>query len=279
MNSLKIESADGRRIRLDDVAALTAQVGAEIIRPKFGRLEDGEVRRKSSPSDLVTAVDEAAERALRDGLAAIAPEAGFIGEEAAAGDPSIVARMEGPGLWWVVDPLDGTGNFVRGKPEFGTIVALVEDGRALAGWINAIPDDAMMCGAQGVGVYLNGADITPTEQAAARPRGLRTIGWLTEEWRARLAPGLKANVETTPGMCSAYGYVKLARGETDFKLSSRIHPWDHVAGVLMLEELGGATRYLDDGAPFTPADSADRPMLAAAPGRDIDLIGAALLPA
>ena len=66
-------------------------------------------------------------------------------------------------------------------------------------------------------------------------------------------------------------------GEVDFKLSSRIHPWDHAAGALILDELGGRAAFLGTGAPYTPQDSIDAPLLATAPGRDWDEIAGRLL--
>lgn len=250
------------------VAAVIAEVSATEIAPHFGRLEKEAVRQKSSPTDLVTRVDEAAEAALRKALGALAPRAGFIGEEAAAADPSIVAALSGEGAFWVVDPLDGTRNFVNGTPEFGTIVAYVENGAALMGWIYAAPERRCAIAVAGEGVEWDGAAPVTAPLSNDPPLGLRSTGWLTPEWRDRLTPSLRRNLASQPGHCSAYAYLRLMRGEVDFKLSSRIHPWDHVAGALILTELGGRAAFLESGEPYSPRDTVDAPLLAAAPGRD-----------
>lgn len=261
----------------DRVAAVIAEVAAQEIAPYFGKLEKDAVRQKSSPTDLVTRVDDAAETALRKALGALAPGAGFIGEEAAAADPSIVAALSGPGRFWIVDPLDGTRNFVNGTPEFGTIVAFAENGRTLMGFIHAVPDAATAVAVAGEGVRWKGAAPRVAPPSSDPPQGLRSTGWLGPDWRYRINQSLRRNFVSRSGHCSAYAYLKLMTGDIDFKLSSRVHPWDHAAGALILEELGGRAAFLANGEPYTPCDTVDAPLLATAPGRDWGTIAQRLL--
>ncbi|MCA8889290.1 MAG: hypothetical protein KDA46_10700, partial [Parvularculaceae bacterium] len=107
------------------VRAVLETVAEEEIAPYFGRLQGEAVRTKSSPNDLVTIVDEKVEATLRSALVDLAPGSAFIGEEAATANPEIVKGLGGAGRYWVVDPLDGTRNFVRGVEEYGLIVAYV----------------------------------------------------------------------------------------------------------------------------------------------------------
>ncbi len=250
------------------VAAIISDIANSEIVPHYRKLAAGAVRAKTDPGDLVTIVDEAAEQALRRALLELTPGAAFIGEEAASADPAIMAKLGDTARCWIVDPLDGTRNFVNGVDEFGTIVAYVEDGRTLMGWIHAIPDRSIAIGSRGEGVTWRGSAIKTRRQREEKPSGLRSTGWLTPEWRDRLTFNLKRNVVSRPGHCSVYAYLKLLAGDVDFKLSSRIHPWDHAAGAMMLEELGGAARWLDTGEDYAPQTSRDRPLLATAPGRD-----------
>jgi fructose-1,6-bisphosphatase/inositol monophosphatase family enzyme len=257
-----------------NVAALIAEIAQDEIAPYFGKLTADAVREKSAPGDLVTIVDEAAERALRLALKGLVPSASFIGEEAAAADPSIVDALRGEGAFWIVDPLDGTRNFVRGEPEFGTIVAYAENGRTLMGWIHAIPDAATAIGVSGAGVEWRGERLSPERRVADPPEGYRSTGWLSPAWKDRLVEALRSKVRSRPGNCAAYAYLALLRGETDFNLSSRVHPWDHAAGALMLAEASGAVRWLERGDDYAPAPSRDAPLLATAPGRSwIDIAG------
>jgi fructose-1,6-bisphosphatase/inositol monophosphatase family enzyme len=205
---------------------------------------------------------------LKKALSALAPGAGFVGEESAAADPSIVAALSGEGAFWIVDPLDGTRNFVNGTPEFGTIVAYVENGATLMGWIYAAPEHRCAVAVKGEGVMWDGVPPVIASPSNNPPLGLRSMGWLTPEWRDRLTVSLRRNTQSRPGHCSAYAYLKLMTGEVDFKLSSRIHPWDHAAGALILSELGGRAAFLESAQTYTPRDTIDAPLLATAPGRN-----------
>lgn len=261
----------------DRVAAIIAEIAETEIAAKYRTLDPSSIRTKDGPNDLVTIVDEAVERRLRSALLDLTPGALFIGEEAAASDPSIARGIAMAERCWIVDPLDGTRNFVHGVDEFGSIVAYLENGRTKAGWIYAVPDRAIAVAVLGGGATWRGKRVAAGPQKTERPLGLRSTGWLLPPWRERLAASLKANVDSKAGHCSAYAYLKLLSGEVDFKLSSRIHPWDHAAGALMLSEAGGAVRWLDTGAPYEPRESRDHPLLATAPGRDWDNIAGKLL--
>lgn len=254
------------------VGDIIVEIAAREMLPRYRNLDASAVKAKESPTDLVTTVDHAVEDALRVAFARIAPAATFIGEEAAAADPSIADAISTAPQCWIVDPLDGTRNFVNHVDEFGTIVAYVENGETIAGWIYAAPDLALITAVKGEGVSRNGERIQTAPQADARPSGLRSTGWLADEWREPIVTNLKSNVASRSGHCSAYAYLKLLEGNIDFKLSSRIHAWDHAAGALMAEELGGAVRWIDTGGRYRPEQSADRPLLAVAPGRDWELI-------
>ena len=264
------------RLDPEEVALRIAAIAEDEILARFGRLEPGAVREKSGPSDLVTEADEAAERALRIALHDIRPDAAFVGEELAARDPAIAEAIAKSDAVWIVDPLDGTRNFIRGVAEFAVIVALVEKGATRAGWIYAAPIGKCAVAVAGEGARYGGAAFRIRAATDPRPRGLRSVGYLPVQRQKQLRAALAANFETAPGHCSAYAYLKLAEGEVDFKLSSRIHPWDHAAGALLLAELGGETSFLDHRARYTPQVSLDAPLLGVAPGRDWAAIAARL---
>ncbi|NWG71714.1 MAG: inositol monophosphatase [Parvularculaceae bacterium] len=257
------------------VAARIAEIAEAEIMSRFGGISPEEVREKTGPTDLVTVVDEAAERALRVALHEFRPDAAFVGEEMAARDPAIGQTITRADAVWIVDPLDGTRNFIRGVREFGVIVALVEKGRARMGWIYAAPDRHCAIAVAGEGASCDRAPIR-TRPASGRLRALRSLGWLPQPRQNRMRDRLAEVFDSAPGHCSAYAYLKLARGEIDLKVSSRIHPWDHVAGALIIAELGGRTAFLDTGADYAPQPSVDAPLLAVAPGRDWAGIGGRL---
>ena len=248
----------------EKVAALIAEIAEEEIASRFGVLTAADIDTKSGPSDFVTQADRAAEKRLEFALRDIHPGAEFVGEEIASVDPSLVSRLDHEkGAFWIVDPLDGTRNFVEGRREFGTIVALIENGEMRQGWIYAIPDKSCAIASLGDGVTWCGEAVSPVLSSAEELHGYRATNSLDHDWKDRILPVLRKKFETGPARCSAYAYLNLMRGTHDFAIYSRVHPWDHAAGALMLNEIGGRVAYLDNDAPYAPRLTVGRPLLAA----------------
>lgn len=266
-------------VDLEKVATIIAEIADREIAERFGRLKKTDISTKSSPSDFVTEADRAAERALRNALKEIYPAAGFIGEELAADDPGVLNGLsDDVGAYWIVDPLDGTRNFIQGREEYGTIVALVENGETRAGWIYAIPEQKLAIGSQGDGVAWDGAKLKPLRDASdSEPTGFRAIGNLSEPWKTQIVQRLRENFATEPARCSAYAYLHLLRGDSDFSLYSRCHPWDHAAGIMMAHELCGRAAYIDTGSLYKPVSTQGRPLLVAGTHQLFDHIANTLL--
>ena len=250
------------------VSGIIAEISEREIVSRYQKLESHEVEQKSGPNDLVTVVDHAVEDALERALKDVLPEASVIGEEGAAAEPDIVAALQSDGAYWVIDPLDGTRNFVRGVDEFGTIVALVRNGETIMGWIHGALERKTAVAVKGGGAFWDGEKLAPSGDEASPPKGLRSIGALSDSWRTRLSAQLKAGFQFAEGHCSAYAYLNIARGLLDFKISSLLHPWDHAAGVLLTMEAGGWAAFIDDDQVYRPCATLRRPLLATAPGRD-----------
>ncbi|GJL92848.1 inositol monophosphatase family protein [Hyphococcus sp.] len=248
----------------EKVQAVIAEIAEEEIMSRFGALGEHDIHTKSGPQDFVTAADRAAEARLEKALLGLYPGAAFIGEEGAAADENLVTRLDHErGAFWIVDPLDGTRNFVEGRREFGAIVALIENGEIRQGWIYAIPDRACAIGSKGDGASWRGEKLGPVSAASNPPVGYRATNSLDHAWKDRILPVLREKFETGPARCSAYAYINLVRGERDFAVYSRVYPWDHAAGILMLRELGGKAAYLDDESDYAPRLTVGRPLLAA----------------
>ena len=247
----------------EKVQAVIAEIAEEEIMSRFGALADHDVHTKSGPQDFVTAADRAAEIRLEKALTGLYPGASFIGEEGAAADETLLARLDHErGAFWIVDPLDGTRNFVEGRREFGTIVALIESGEIRQGWIYAIPDRACAVGSKGDGAAWRGESLGPVVAMSDPLTGYRATNSIHPDWKDRILPVLRSKFETGPARCSAYAYINLVRGERDFALYSRVYPWDHAAGILMLREIGGRAAYLDDESPYAPRLTIGRPLVA-----------------
>lgn len=264
-------------VDLEKIAAVIEEIAEAEIASRFGKLRDQDINTKSSPNDFVTEADHKAEAALAMALESFYPGAGFVGEESVAADPSVLTMLGSEGAFWIVDPLDGTRNFIRKRKEFGTIVALVVNGEIRAGWIYAIPDKKIAIASKEDGVTWAGQKLGPLKGHDDPLIGYRAIGNMEEPWKSAIIPKLKNNFKTDPVHCSAYGYLNLIQGKKDFGLYSRCHPWDHAAGVLMLHEIGGYTEYLDDGAAYAPIASQGRPLLIAGDGARFEKVRSVLL--
>ncbi len=228
------------------VASILRRVGQEIIAPRFQGLEATEIREKK-PGDLVTVVDHAAEAALESALSALLPEARFIGEESIARDPERLAWLSEPGLVWLADPLDGTGNFVAGRPHFGTLLALIADGVTVGGWLYHVPQERTAWAVQGQGCQVDGR----RARIAAAPALSQMAGFLDHKLSEGLSRSqLKRRAEANLGTvwhhgCSLREYLAIIDGTAQFKTARMTLPWDHAAGILMVEEAGGICRRLD----------------------------------
>jgi fructose-1,6-bisphosphatase/inositol monophosphatase family enzyme len=228
----------------EQVAELMRDVAAAVVTPRFRTLATHEIAEKS-PGEIVTSVDREAERRLYDGLAALGPGVRIVGEEAAEQDPGLLDRVD-EGLLWLVDPLDGTANFAAGRRPFGMMVALVEDGVPLAGWL-LDPLGGRLCHAErGKGATCDGMPVTARTTGRRPPVAALGTHFLTPERRRRVHDhaGNHLHIAAVP-RCAAESYPRLVLGDNDIALFQRILPWDHAAGVLFLTEAGGCVSHWD----------------------------------
>ncbi|MBB6250373.1 inositol monophosphatase family protein [Nitrospirillum iridis] len=242
------------------VDALIRSVAETEILPRFQRLSGEDIREKG-PGDLVTVADEASERALTARLTALLPGSTVVGEEAVAADDAVLDRLLGAAPVWIVDPIDGTANFVAGKPRFGVIVALAAHGRTVAGWIHDPVGRRTVRGRLGRGAWLVGAD--PTEDgmrcvalppvAVAQMRGIANVRFFDSDMRRQLTQRRERVAEAYTQRCSAHDYLDLLTGQAHFSLNKMIKPWDHAAGAFLHVEAGGYAAKLDD-SPYNPTD-------------------------
>jgi fructose-1,6-bisphosphatase/inositol monophosphatase family enzyme len=235
------------------VAALMRRVAAEVVMPRYRNLAQHEVIEKAA-DDLVTIADREAELWLHEGLAKLLPDAGVVGEEAVAADPSVLAKL-GSGLNWLIDPIDGTGNFAAGYPPFGLMIALVSDGIVQAGWMLDPLTDRLCCAASGRGATINGELVTARSTGASLP--VAGISLLFADPETRM--NLKARAEGQLAMadiprCAAEQYPRIVLGVNDLAVFERTYPWDHAPGSLFVNEAGGKVARPDGSAYVIGAD-------------------------
>lgn len=254
---------------IDTVANALRAAAATHILPRYRNLSDADIHEKTSAQDLVTAADVEMERALVPVLEGLIPGSRVIGEEGVSADKALLAELRPEGVFWLVDPVDGTWNFVHGKREFASMAALVRNGETVAGWIYAPLEDRCAIAEKGAGASWGGERLDAGEAPAfAEANGDYPARIMPADWRARIGDRPEGARTLINLRCSAYTYLNLARGALDFYLPGQMTPWDHAAGALLVSEAGGRVAFLDDRADYTPLPHPNRPLLGV---RDADV--------
>lgn len=239
------------------VHALMRQVSRDAILPRFRNLESADIADKGQ-NELVTVADRHAEELLTAGVEQLVPGLAIVGEEACDTDPSLLDGLAGQ--CWIIDPIDGTGNFAGGKAPFGILIALADGGIARSGWIYDPLTERFCAAHQGNGATVNGEQVFARSTGLGTPvAGISTL-FMTEGRREDVQAEIAPHYQLVDiPRCAAEQYPRLALGENDVTLFERTLPWDHAAGALWLNEAGGkAARY--DGSPYR-VDEWERPGL------------------
>jgi myo-inositol-1(or 4)-monophosphatase len=236
-----------------ELAERAARAAGEVLMSYYGRAPEG-LGSKSSATDMVSDADREAERAIRELLEAERPDDGLLAEEGSH-------SASESGRRWVVDPLDGTINFLYGFPAWAVSVA-VEDGTGtLAGVVFEPVRGECFAAARGEGALLDGRPIrvrdgTPLERALVATGfgydpGRR--GWQAA-MVARLLPRAR---DIRRAGAAALDLAWLAAGRVDAFYEHGLNPWDWAAGRLIAEEAGATVRDVDgDPAGLVAASSA-----------------------
>ncbi|MFI6480406.1 inositol monophosphatase family protein [Nonomuraea sp. NPDC050663] len=241
---------------MDQVPEILREAAEQAIIPRFRALSGGDVSEKS-PGELVTVADREAEALIAPRLRALL-DVPVVGEEASSDTPGLRAALHDTA--WLVDPLDGTSNFIAGSPDFAVMAALVRNGRTVAGWIlRPLLDAARLTGWQVYAAELGGGAWRDGERIwrePARPPlgGAALTRFFDPEARARLAAAEVHFKRLTPGAkCAGVDYPRVVDGEQDFVLFHRTLPWDHAPGTLLVSEAGGMVAR-PGGAAYRPAE-------------------------
>lgn len=194
------------------------------------------VASKTSATDMVTDADKASEAAILEVLQGSRPEDAVLGEESGASEGS-------SGLRWIVDPLDGTTNFLYGIAQFAVSVAVEDEEGGLAGCVfDPVKDECFTAG-RGLGAWCNGRDLDVSGQDDLSSALIATgFSYLAEERAAagRMLPTILPAVRDLrrPGS-AALDLAWVAAGRLDGYFEAPVFPWDGAAGVILVKEAGG----------------------------------------
>lgn len=221
------------------------RVSRQEILPRFRNLSTAEIDSKSTFYDLVTVADKKAEDALTQVALDLFPQATVIGEEAVAAEPNLLASLDNAELAVVIDPIDGTGNFVAGLGTFGVIIAIIRDGKTIAGLLYDPLADDWVIAEKGMGTWFAKEKTTPRRLFLRQNQPLHeVIGFVPmssfpKPKQSEIFERFKGVGQIQWIRCSCHEYRSLAFGRADFIISPAAKPWDHAAGKLVIEEAGG----------------------------------------
>ncbi|MEF9886318.1 inositol monophosphatase family protein [Streptomyces sp. P9-A4] len=237
--------------RTTEVEEAVRKAAAAEIMPRFRQLAAEEIVEKNGPHDLVTVADRAAEAHLTASLTALLPGSVVVGEEAVHADPALYEALRGDAPVWIVDPVDGTRQFVHGDPGFCTLVALALHGELLASWTFAPALEEFAVAVRGRGATLNGQ---PLHAGSPAPGAVLEVAtshpdYTTPDQKRALLGLVTEGVAPRPCGSAGLEYLAVARGTLDATAFSWEYAWDHAAGLLLVAEAGGAQTTIA-GEPF-----------------------------
>ena len=214
-------------------ASVAREAGAQLLEAFAGPATG--VEAKSTPTDLVSAADQAAETLIHSRLVAARPDDGFLGEE--GGD-----AVGSSGLRWVVDPLDGTINFLFGIPQWAVSIAVEDADGAIAGVVYDAPRGELWSAERDGPPMLDGTPVRSSERTQLATALIATgFGYDAEVRRAQAA----AIADLLPDVrdvrrfgAAALDLVWTAAGRYDAYYERGVQPWDVAAGALICERAG-----------------------------------------
>lgn len=200
---------------------------------------------KAGSANFVTEYDKKVQDMLRRKLAKILPDALFIGEEGET------AAYSDKGRFFIVDPIDGTTNFIKDYRVSCISVALVEDGRVTIAFVYNPYMDELFLAKRGQGAYCNGRRLKVSEQSL--DNGIVIFG--TSPYDATLSEKsfkmayeyFKKSLDIRRSGSAALDLCSVAAGRAELFFEMILQPWDYAAGLLLVEEAGGVVTTIDGG--------------------------------
>ncbi|MCF8034423.1 MAG: inositol monophosphatase [Desulfarculaceae bacterium] len=231
-------------------ATEAAMMAGRELRQRAGQQNRESAQAKASNLDLVTEGDRAAERRILNCLQSSFPDHTFLTEESGQlGEPR-------PGLIrWIIDPLDGTLNYVQNINYYAVSIAAELDGELLCGVIYQPQTDDLYTGLRGDGAFFGPIPLR-TNQTGDLQGGYLALGLpgVPQKWARQLSAGISALLHAGATFMrlgsAALNLAKVAKGDLDGYWDMDIQYWDVAAGILMVREAGGVVTDVD-GNPFT----------------------------
>ncbi len=237
-----------RSANINVMVRAAEKAGRALIRD-FGEVEQLQVSRKG-PADFVSTADMKAERIVRQELTKVRPAFGLLMEEGGAVEGSDSEHR------WIVDPLDGTTNFLHGLPHFAVSIGLERAGEIIAGVVYDPVKDEVFWAEKGVGAFLNDRRLRVSGRSrladALLATGIPFLGHQEGDGHRTFIAQLASAMRHTSGVrrwgSAALDIAYVAAGRYDGFWESALNPWDFAAGVVLVREAGGYVTEIDGAA-------------------------------
>jgi myo-inositol-1(or 4)-monophosphatase len=203
----------------------------EMVLPHYG-LADIVHKKSTAPSDVVTELDQKVEKFLKDRLAEIYPDIEFVGEE--------YGGNRDAKKFWLVDPIDGTGHYVRGLPFCSTMLALIEDGAVIFSAIYDFVSDNMYWAEKGKGAFMNETPIQVSSRSIENSYMFYETIYQKEKNQKKFAE-LASRFHLLKTISAGWEFAMIASGKMEGRIS--FDPWgkdyDFAPGTFLVSEAGG----------------------------------------
>ncbi len=203
------------------------------------------IQQKLNHADLVTEVDQLSEDLLRKQIKTMYPDHWILSEEATGQeDPFEIIKKEKSGIGWIIDPIDGTTNFIHRIPHFAVSIGIVNGGEPMIGVVYNPATDDLYYAVKGEGAFHNETSIQVSKESGIQQAVLAT-GFPSKEWKENSS--VSKQIHALTGKCrnirllgaASLDLCFVAKGLISGFWHDELNPWDTAAGLLILQEAGG----------------------------------------
>ena len=254
--SLIIDKEDTRKKIIDYISELLVEVNKSIILKYYKNLSSKHIDTKSSDDDFVSIADKESEIYIVKNLLGFLNINQYIGEETSYSNKDDHKTFKTNGLYWVIDPIDGTKNYINGKNEFCSMISLVFNSIPIASFVYCPLKDLLVYAFKGFGTYSLEIKTKKINQLRIQQDSFSNIvgsggtKGIQEPLRQKVLQNLRKYTNRLFIGSAGIEAIMLASNETQFVFHGRVTPWDHSPLDLIIKEAGGCVYMLNDQTEF-----------------------------
>ena len=254
--SLIIDKEDTRKKIIDYISELLVEVNKSIILKYYKNLSSKHIDTKSSDDDFVSIADKESEIYIVKNLLGFLNINQYIGEETSYSNKDDHKTFKTNGLYWVIDPIDGTKNYINGKNEFCSMISLVFNSIPIASFVYCPLKDLLVYAFKGFGTYSLKIKTKKIDQLRIQQNSFTNIvgsggtKGIQEPLRQKVLQNLRKYTNRLFIGSAGIEAIMLASNETQFVFHGRVTPWDHSPLDLIIKESGGCVYMLNDKTEF-----------------------------